>query len=122
MTTESSPARSRNLSGLHNDYNDIKKSGILGPVFRCILADTFKRLKFGDRFFYDNYGTEATRFMELQLKEIRKSSMARILCDNTGPMVSEMQPEAFMQSDQADNQLVSCLDTNVIPMVDLNAF
>ena len=76
----------------------------------------------GDRFFYDNYGTEATRFTEPQLKEIRKTSMARILCDNTGPMVSEMQPEAFVQSDEADNQLASCLDTNVIPMVDLNAF
>ena len=27
--------------------------GILGPTFRCIVGDTFARLKLGDRFFYD---------------------------------------------------------------------
>ena len=39
-------AQPHNHSGLHNEDSipiDIKKSGILGPVFKCILADTFKR-------------------------------------------------------------------------------
>ena len=25
----------------------------MGPVFKCIIGDTFARLKLGDRFFYD---------------------------------------------------------------------
>ncbi len=43
----------------------------------------FARLKLGDRFFYDLGLDPNTRFSEQQLREIRKTSMARILCDNT---------------------------------------
>ncbi len=43
----------------------------------------FARLKLGDRFFYDLGLDPNTRFSEQQLQEIRKTSMARILCDNT---------------------------------------
>ncbi len=56
---------------------------LLGPTFKCIVGDQFARLKLGDRFFYDLGLDRNTRFTEDQLREIRKTSMARILCDNT---------------------------------------
>merc|ERR1712111_49580 len=58
------------------------EDSILGPVFKCIIGDTFARLKYGDRFFYD-LGNEVrsnvveregvmktVRFSPSQLKEI----------------------------------------------------
>ena len=52
------------LKLLYNDVDDIDLyvggflerrhlDSILGPTFKCIIADTFARLKIGDRFFYD---------------------------------------------------------------------
>ncbi len=43
----------------------------------------FARLKLGDRYFYDLGLDSRTRFTPEQLQEIRKTSMARIICDNT---------------------------------------
>ena len=56
---------------------------LLGPTFKCIVGDQFARLKLGDRFFYDLGLDDNTRFTPDQLREIRKTSMARIICDNT---------------------------------------
>jgi peroxidase len=44
----------------------------------------------GDRFFYDL----GTQFTPQQLQEIRKTSMSRVLCDNTQSLTS-IQPQAF---------------------------
>merc|ERR1711902_271726 len=61
---------------------------ILGPTFKCIIADTFARLKIGDRFFYDLGLDQRTMLSTKQLKEIRKVSMARIICDNSASINS----------------------------------
>ncbi|XP_052891809.1 peroxidase-like [Anopheles moucheti] len=86
-----------------------------GPTYHCILIEQFLRTRRGDRFFFEN-GNSPGSFTPPQLNEIRKASLARILCDNS-PGVQQMQPRAFEQISTA-NPLVPCsslpaLDTRV---------
>ena len=61
------------------------------------------------------------RFNPEELKEIRKVSLARILCDNTEGM-NKMQPQAFLTSNSGDNKEVSCDDTSKILKLDITPF
>ena len=87
----------------------------------------------GDRFFYDlkefkgeeHKDYEGTkRFTLRQLNSIRKTSMARILCDNTD--MNEVQPQAFRMADSSIpshlNKKRSCKDYKNIPKVDFEGF
>jgi len=118
------------LEGRHGD-SPLK----VGPTFKCIIGDTFARLKMGDRFFYDlgtskidGFGTQkdptkvkTKRFTSRQLRNIRKTSMARILCDNTN--MDEIQPQAFqMEGTSQFNRKRSCRDFRNIPQVDFGGF
>ena len=66
---------------------------LLGPTFRCIVGDQFKRLQQGDRFYYDS-ATNPGKFTEAQLIQIRHANLARITCDN-GDDIHQIQPLAF---------------------------
>ena len=90
--------------------------GILGPVFRCIIGDTFARLRYGDRYFYD-LDQDEHKFPLSELNEIRKTSFARILCDNVDE-INRIQPRAFVLPG-GTNKEVSCGN---IPKVDLSNF
>lgn len=91
---------------------------IVGPTTLCIVGDQFARLKKGDRYFYD-LGGQAGSFTQNQLNEMRKTSMARLFCDNSN--VGEMQPLAF-QTPANFNPLTSCSNTNTIPRPNLSAW
>ncbi|XP_037529438.2 chorion peroxidase-like, partial [Rhipicephalus sanguineus] len=78
-------------STLYDDVTDIDlftggitessvQGGLVGPTFACILGQQFRRLKFGDRFYYEHEG-QAGSFAPEQLQEIRKTTLAHILCD-----------------------------------------
>ena len=51
-------------------------SAKVGPTFQCLIADQFRRLREGDRLFYER------SLSGDQLREVRKASLARLLCDN----------------------------------------
>ena len=73
------------------------------------------------RFWYEMGIDKDIRFNPEELKEIRKVSLARILCDNTEGM-NKMQPQAFLTSNSGDNKEVSCDDTTNIPKLDITPF
>lgn len=129
-----SAASARKLKEVYDNVDDIDlfvggtfESGhqhdpksILGPTFSCIVGDQFRRLKEGDRFWYENGSDKSTRFTLEQLAEIKKSSFARLLCDNTG--IKHLQPRAFKMKDDRKNAFVSCSDRRKVPVMDLTKF
>ncbi|GBP21620.1 Chorion peroxidase [Eumeta japonica] len=75
--------------------------GVVGATFANIIADQFSRLKRGDRYFYE-YGPDVNpgAFTPGQLAEIKKVTMARLVCDNgDGLELTAMGPAAFLRAD-----------------------
>lgn len=84
--------------------------GVIGPTFACLFAITFNDLREGDRFWYENDNV----FTPTQLTEIKRTSLARVLCDN-GDDISSVQENAFLLS----REQLSC---SGIPRIDLSAW
>ncbi|KAK3911279.1 Peroxidase [Frankliniella fusca] len=53
---------------------------MVGPTFSCLIGRTFRNLKLGDRYWYEN-GGQAGSFSTAQLAELRRVTLARIVCD-----------------------------------------
>ncbi|ELT97224.1 hypothetical protein CAPTEDRAFT_134931 [Capitella teleta] len=68
--------------------------GVVGPTFACIIGETFQKLKIGDRFWYEY--DHKNGFTPAQLQQIRRITMARIMCVN-GDNIQTIQPWAFLR-------------------------
>ena len=75
------------------------------------------KLKTGDRFFFSTVGS-GNSFTKGQVDELKKSSLARVVCDNTG--VRTMQPNAFRIVSNMTNPLLDC-SSKVIESIDLRS-
>jgi len=95
------------------------QDSLVGPVFKCIIGDQFARLKKGDRFFYDLGVDPNTSFDQRELDEIRKTSLARLICDNSD--VDKVQPFVLKLPISNANAIRSCEEAS-IPRVNLNVF
>ncbi|XP_037382809.1 LOW QUALITY PROTEIN: thyroid peroxidase [Talpa occidentalis] len=51
-----------------------------GPLFACIIGRQMKALRDGDRFWWEKDGV----FTEAQRRALRRYSLSRLICDNTG--------------------------------------
>ncbi|KAI8519677.1 hypothetical protein Bbelb_029340 [Branchiostoma belcheri] len=116
------------------------RGGVVGPTFACLIGLQFQALRKGDRFWFENdgqftavgsVGSSVQRFRwsdhictqdwghidvgTAQLAEIRKTSLARILCDNTDG-TTHMQPDVFRLPTQTGNERVAC---SSLPQMDL---
>lgn len=92
------------------------EEGLLGPVFRCIVGEQFVRTRAGDKFFYDN-ANQPGSFTEDQLAEIRKTSLARVFCDNSD--ILTMQPHVFHKPITPSNDLTACSESKMINRINL---
>jgi len=81
-----------------------------------ILGDGFHDWKYGDRFWYEN-NDPLTGFKLNQLSEIKKTSLARLVCDNSD--IDFIQRNPLLEANEGYNELVDCKD---LPFVDLAAF
>ncbi|XP_055843277.1 peroxidasin [Episyrphus balteatus] len=101
----------------HPDNIDIFVGGILedpveggkiGPLFQCLIVDQFRRLRDGDRFFYENPSV----FLPEQLQQIKQANLARVLCDN-GDNINEITENVFYLPKEQGG-FKSCLDIHGI--------
>ncbi|XP_055952635.1 peroxidase-like [Argiope bruennichi] len=97
--------------GLQLEYHS--KGAKVGPTAACIIARQFYHLKFGDRFYFEHVG-QAGSFTPAQLLSIKKTSLSRILCDNT--YISKVQLNSLLLPSRRNPQ-VMCSD---LPSVDLS--
>ncbi|CAB3240095.1 unnamed protein product [Arctia plantaginis] len=81
------------------------KGRLLGPTLSCLIADQFLRLKVGDRFWYESSDPTIGFTLE-QLAEIRKTTLASVICVNEG-LLDQAQPRV-MEAISATNPLVDC--------------
>uniref|UniRef100_A0A3B3UI96 Eosinophil peroxidase-like n=1 Tax=Poecilia latipinna TaxID=48699 RepID=A0A3B3UI96_9TELE len=84
--------------------------GRVGPLFACLIATQFQNIREGDRFWWENEGV----FTAAQRLAIRDTSLARIICDNTG--ITEV-PEKPFQYRPRGSGYTQCDD---IPAFDLS--
>ena len=96
----------------HKDFGTgRRRRANVGPTFRHIIASTFRDLRFGDRFWYEG-NQPFVRFTRAQLKQLRKASLARIICDNSDD-IQNIQPQVILQKSfrNAANTPCSQLDS-----------
>ncbi|XP_047984630.1 peroxidase-like [Leguminivora glycinivorella] len=80
---------------------------LLGPTLTCLIADQFLRIKVGDRFWYETED-ESAGFTIEQLTEIRKTTLAGVICANE-QLLAQAQPRV-MELVGETNPLVACTE------------
>lgn len=88
------------LGGL---VEDLLPGSRTGPLFSCLIATQMKKLRNGDRFWWENEGV----FTEHQREELQRHSLSRVICDNSE--VQEVPLDSFKMGKYPDNFL-SCDD------------
>lgn len=86
------------------------KGAMLGPTFICLLAHQFQKVMKNRRFtfffvqtkkgdhFWVGHRMQAFAFSDQQLAELRKTTLAQIICANTD--LDQIQPRPFQSADQ----------------------
>ncbi|XP_077526337.1 salivary peroxidase/catechol oxidase-like isoform X2 [Haemaphysalis longicornis] len=111
------PAASKTLGQLYASVDDMDLfpgglaekpvlGGVVGPTFACLIAEQFMRLRRADRFWYENGGL-SNSFTADQLREIRKVTLARVLCDNLDE-IETIHSRVMEQADQRRNRRQPC--------------
>ncbi|XP_054613467.1 eosinophil peroxidase [Dunckerocampus dactyliophorus] len=77
------------------------RGGRVGPLFACLIATQFQRIRQGDRLWYENPGVFTAR----QRAALSTATLSRIICDNTG--ITSIPRDAFSVLSR-QNLLVRC--------------
>ncbi|CAG9862575.1 unnamed protein product [Phyllotreta striolata] len=95
------------VGGILEDQID---GGKIGPLFQCLLIEQFRRLRDGDRFFYENPAV----FKPDQLEQIKRFTLARMICDN-GDNINKITRDVFRLPELQGGYV----DCHEIPKMDL---
>jgi len=98
--------------GLMSEYP--LPDAIVGPTAAWILARGYRDWKYGDRWWFENGHDNKIKIPLWQLNELRKSSIGRIICDNTD--IKQITVNPFLVESK-NNYIVDCKS---LPSVDLN--
>ncbi|PIO76539.1 shTK domain protein [Teladorsagia circumcincta] len=93
---------------------DPVKDALVGPTLACVIGEQFRRTRNGDRFYFENDNV----FTPKQVTQIRKMTIARVLCD-AGEHFSFAPRLAFNVFKPSRDQLLRC---DEIPDMDFNAW
>ncbi|XP_007894576.2 eosinophil peroxidase [Callorhinchus milii] len=88
------------------------QGGRVGPLFACIIGKQFKKLRDGDRFWWENENV----FTEPQKLALTSVSLSRIVCDNSN--IKTLPPDAFNYAPNRQGH-VTC---DQLKRVDLSAW
>ncbi|XP_062614976.1 peroxidase-like protein 3 [Saccostrea cucullata] len=88
--------------------------GLVGPLFGCIIAAQFQRLKYGDRYWYENLNSYSNvRFTSEQLSAIKSMTFGKILCEvfseDSNPLTNV--PADVFRVNQAST--IACADSKM---------
>ncbi|CAH0626860.1 unnamed protein product [Chrysodeixis includens] len=79
--------------------------GFAPPTFYCLVIEQLRRNMVSDRHWYER-PNRPNAYTAAQLAEIRKATIARLLCD-VGDTVTRIQPRAFLKAGY-HNQMCNC--------------
>jgi len=84
------------------------RGGAVGPTFACIIGEQFKRLKYGDRFFYTHTsGSNHVRGISPVIKDqVLQRTLGDIICDNSDIVAT--QKWVTLQPDDEYNAFEMC--------------
>ncbi|CCD71290.1 Peroxidasin homolog pxn-1 [Caenorhabditis elegans] len=85
------------------------ENGLFGPTFACIIGEQFRKIRDGDRFWYEKDGV----FTPEQLREIKKITLARLFCDN-GDNIDRIQKDVFMYPGMDKENYGTCQETEMM--------
>ncbi|XP_043527129.1 uncharacterized protein LOC122537740 [Frieseomelitta varia] len=88
-----------------------RNGATVGPTFECLLKRQFVKMRNSDRFWYEN-DIPPSGMTSAQLAEIRKVTLAGILCANT--KIKKIQPNLFIQQDPYLNARINCDQHSVL--------
>ncbi|XP_067657153.1 peroxidasin homolog [Haliotis asinina] len=116
--------QARDLRDMYNNVDDIDlySGGIaeapvagaaVGNTYICLIGKQFKKLRDGDRFWFESTDS-VTGFTPAQITQLKRASLARIICDNADN-ISTIQRRAFLNVGAgANNQGVDCSELNQV--------
>ncbi|XP_072815050.1 myeloperoxidase-like [Vicugna pacos] len=88
----------------------LKSKGRVGPLLACLIGTQFRKLRDGDRFWWENKDV----FSMQQQRALAKISLPRIICDNTG--ITVVSKNNIFMSNTFPRDFVNC---STLPALDL---
>jgi len=82
------------------------RGGAVGATFACIIGEQFRRIKFGDRYFYTHRGSQSHGLGRITKSFVLQRTLGDIICDNS--LMDSTQKWVTLQPDSDYNPKEKC--------------